>query len=1110
MATYTVLDLSKYNTVTNYTNIANSVNGVIIRAGYRGYGSSGTLTTDTKFESYYAGLYGKTKIGVYWLSQAINESEAVAEANYLYNLISNKKIDFPVYLDSEWSNSNHDGRADSLSKSARTNITIAFCERMKALGYRAGVYASDSWFNTNLNWSTLTTYGYSLWVAKYSSTPPQVVTSYDGWQYTDSGTISGVTSNVDLSYFYNDVAGWTNGGDSPVAKVDIATLTLEVPNDQFDYNGTPIQCPFTLKLGTNNLTPQVDFTYTYTSNTNAGRATCTITGAGNYTGSRYFYYYINPLDISGFVLTFDYDSTYDGNVHYAYNLKLYDDILNRYCNYDTDFQVGGYEGDTTNVGWVSFYVKGINNYTGSKWGTYRINAATIDASYCSFEQTAYRYTGYPITPPVISDKYNEGTDYIANYSNNTNIGTAICDLVGINNYKGTTRLTFKIVGPDIADKNASLSQTTYLYSKNHEPFEPTVSIEGLVEGTDFEVEYIDNEFPGTAIARAYGIGVYSGTKDVSFTISKGRLSDFTIELSDYEFRFTGNEIKPNVTISGGLIEDVDYELIWYNNVNGETATVVANGINNFDGQLTANFTIKITDISTCVAIYGYASAFYPSYYVDTGSFVIYSNSNQDYTLIENTDYIVTNTTRVTKVNYDVVTIAVKGIGGFSNNTEFVFNVIPEDLENERASESASVSESVSTSESISESISASESISEYQSQSASISTSESISASISTSESISEYQSQSASASTSYSISESISISVSQSISTVKSQSESSSLSESASIAYSEYLSTSESMSTALSESDSTEEFVSESISASISYSTANSQSVSASESASIAYSESVSESESISESVSYSISESVIDSESMSISESISNSISESESISIHDSESTSISESESMSESEYNSQSMEIDGDVEIWWYDGDFDFGEYVKNEETGNIDLVVDPDSVAHEDYDYNLSSEETEPSVEPEPEKGFPSGTEFDLLNTPIYATASVGKSFDTRSGIYYIYDDDLANRRIRICRTLEAVESPAKSVGWCNMTDLENLTRIAVGDMVKVTGKVYPNKTSRERYINMENETMFVRYYDETENIDCPYGLSFEINSAIIGYADVNSLTKVY
>ena len=50
---YEVIDLSTYNTVSNYATAARNVDGVIIRAGYRGYGSSGTLSTDKKFETHY-------------------------------------------------------------------------------------------------------------------------------------------------------------------------------------------------------------------------------------------------------------------------------------------------------------------------------------------------------------------------------------------------------------------------------------------------------------------------------------------------------------------------------------------------------------------------------------------------------------------------------------------------------------------------------------------------------------------------------------------------------------------------------------------------------------------------------------------------------------------------------------------------------------------------------------------------------------------------------------------------------------------------------------------------------------------------------------------------
>ena len=177
MATYTVLDVSKYNTVTDYSAASAAIDGVIMRTGYRGYGSSGTLIKDSLFETHYAGFSGKTKLGVYWFTQAISEAEAIAEANYVYNIIKGRTIDFPVYIDSEYSNTSHNGRADGLSKDDRTRYTIAFCERIKALGYRAGVYASDSWFKYNLDLAQLQSRKYSLWVAKYSTTSPTYVSN---------------------------------------------------------------------------------------------------------------------------------------------------------------------------------------------------------------------------------------------------------------------------------------------------------------------------------------------------------------------------------------------------------------------------------------------------------------------------------------------------------------------------------------------------------------------------------------------------------------------------------------------------------------------------------------------------------------------------------------------------------------------------------------------------------------------------------------------------------------------------------------------------------------------------------------------------------------------
>ena len=65
--------------------------------------------------------------------------------------------------------------------------------------------------------------------------------------------------------------------------------------------------------------------------------------------------------------------------------------------------------------------------------------------------------------------------------------------------------------------------------------EPTVTIDGLTEGTDFEVAYRDNVDAGTATAIATGIGGYAGTIQREFTIAQAEnaitASDITLNAS---------------------------------------------------------------------------------------------------------------------------------------------------------------------------------------------------------------------------------------------------------------------------------------------------------------------------------------------------------------------------------------------------------------------------------------------------------------------------------------------------------------------------------------------------------------------------------------------------
>lgn len=194
------IDVSKYNGNIDWKAVKNSgVDYVIIRCGYRGYGS-GVLVEDPKYRTNIQGaISAGLKVGVYYFSQAVNEIEAVEEASAVLGMISGYKITYPVFIDVEYSNSNKDGRADNLSVAQRTAVAKAFCQTIQNGGYRAGVYANKTWLTSFLDMNQLN--GYKVWLAQYA----KEVTykgRYDMWQYSATGKISGISGNVDLNLSY--------------------------------------------------------------------------------------------------------------------------------------------------------------------------------------------------------------------------------------------------------------------------------------------------------------------------------------------------------------------------------------------------------------------------------------------------------------------------------------------------------------------------------------------------------------------------------------------------------------------------------------------------------------------------------------------------------------------------------------------------------------------------------------------------------------------------------------------------------------------------------------------------------------------------------------------
>ena len=104
-------------------------------------------------------------------------------------------IQLPVYLDVEASG----GRGDKIDVATRTAVCRTFCQTIANAGYSAGIYANKNWLTEKINTGELA--GYSIWVAHYNETCGYTG-SYSMWQYTDKGTVDGISGNVDLDKVY--------------------------------------------------------------------------------------------------------------------------------------------------------------------------------------------------------------------------------------------------------------------------------------------------------------------------------------------------------------------------------------------------------------------------------------------------------------------------------------------------------------------------------------------------------------------------------------------------------------------------------------------------------------------------------------------------------------------------------------------------------------------------------------------------------------------------------------------------------------------------------------------------------------------------------------------
>ena len=189
------IDVSSWQGNIDWQQVKDSgVEFVIIRVGGRGT-TEGNIYPDEMCQTYYEGAKAAgLKVGAYFFSQSVTEEEAVEEAEYVLDVVKDWDLEMPIVYD--WEYIGDGARTDNMVAGLLTEMAKAYCDTVKNAGYDPMIYFGRSQSADLLILPELEEYGF--WLAMYN---PIMDYPYkiDIWQYTETGSVPGISGNVDLN-----------------------------------------------------------------------------------------------------------------------------------------------------------------------------------------------------------------------------------------------------------------------------------------------------------------------------------------------------------------------------------------------------------------------------------------------------------------------------------------------------------------------------------------------------------------------------------------------------------------------------------------------------------------------------------------------------------------------------------------------------------------------------------------------------------------------------------------------------------------------------------------------------------------------------------------------
>lgn len=176
----------------------------MIRAGRRGYGEEGSLAVDTEFDANMRGAVANgMDVGVYFFSQATNMVEVIEETAMVLELIESYDVTYPVVFDWEFIAEDANARTKDVTGEEITEMAAYFCKKVEEAGYIPSIYFNMDMAYRYLDLSELKEYPF--WLAELTANP-RFYYHFDMWQYTFTGVVPGISTDVDLNLSFRDFA----------------------------------------------------------------------------------------------------------------------------------------------------------------------------------------------------------------------------------------------------------------------------------------------------------------------------------------------------------------------------------------------------------------------------------------------------------------------------------------------------------------------------------------------------------------------------------------------------------------------------------------------------------------------------------------------------------------------------------------------------------------------------------------------------------------------------------------------------------------------------------------------------------------------------------------